>query len=429
MKYDETSMDYRLQSKDFLVYIFLFTLAYCASAAVLFYFSHPLSPSTLDVDESYYFQQASKIVDGTYTLNFYRPIGFPAVLAGALYLAGSHLLGAKLILILIASLRAPLIYIFMKRLTGNSRVSLFSGIILAVWPTTVWLSTSFYSETVSPTLFLLFINLLPFGNSYGSTWRWPAAGLVLGLLILIHPSFLLYLPFLFLIIFLENQDWKNALAKGTLTLLGVAAIVAPWSIILSKHTGTFVLLSANSADALAGGLNSYLIKTGYQLVEAPNGRLTWVGPGMWTSNNDYLTPEEQLLPPEQRNDLLFDKVVEWVWEHPGDALYLEAAKLTNIWGIYPIFLKLKSRLVFGNIPIVTFLILSLFALWKWRKAYRITSRMWTVLLFVCVVALASCGSWRYRAPADSMMIGLAVMFVYYKLTGDSLNLRYDGKTR
>jgi len=421
-------MDYRLRSKDFLICFLLFVLAYSASAAVLFYFSTPLIPSNLDVDESYYYQQASKMVDGTYTLNFYRPIGFPAILAGALYLAKGSLIGAKFILMLIASLRAPLIYIFMKRLTGNIFVGFFSGVILAIWPTTVWLSTSFYSETVSPTLFLIFINLLPFGESFGVIWRWVIAGLILGLLILVHPSFLLYIPFLFLMIFLENRDWKNALKTGILTFLGVVAVLAPWSIILSMHTGKLVLLSANSADALAGGLNSNLIDNGYQLVEAPNGRMTWVGPGMWTSNSGYLTPEEQLLPPVQRNDLLFDKVIKWVKEHPGDTVYLEAAKLANIWGIYPIFLKLKARLFFGNIPIVTFLVLSLLALWKWRKEYRLTSRLWTVMIFVCFVALASCGSWRYRAPADSVMIALAVMFVYYKITGDSLNLRFDGRT-
>ncbi len=226
---------------------------------------------------------------------------------------------------------------------------------------------------------------------------------------------------------LENTTWKTALRKSLLVILGTTAVVAPWSYTVSKHVGKFVLLSVNSADALAGGLNSYLIKTGYQLIEAPNGRLTWVGPGMWTTNDDYLTPEEEKLPPVQRNDLLFKRVMEWVQTHPKDALYLETAKLANLWGFYPIFLELEERLIFGNIPIVIMFVLAMCALWKWRHEYRLTSRLWTVLIFVCFVALASCGSWRYRSPADSAMIALAVMFVYYKLTGDSLDLRFDGR--
>lgn len=421
-------MDYRLRSRDLLFCFLLFVLAYVVSLIVLFYFYPPLNVSTLDVDEGYYYQQAKKIVDGTYTLNFYRPVGFATILAGALYLANSSLLGAKLILLVIASLKAPLLYIFMKRLTGNVWVSLFSGLILAVWPTTTYLSVSFYSESVSPTLFLIFINLLPFGESPGVFWRWIAAGLIFGLLIMVHPSFIMYTPFLFLIVFLEQRNWKTALQKSLLAFLGVVLIVAPWSYIVSKKAGKFVLLSVNGADALAGGLNSNLIETGYQLTKAPNGRVTWVGPGMWTTNNGYLTPAEEALPPVQRNDVLFEKVLNWVWDHPKDTLYLEAAKLANLWGIYPIFLELEERLIFGNIPILIMLFLSLCALWKWRHEYRMTARLWTVMVFVCFVALASCGSWRYRSPADSAMIALAVMFVYYKLTGDSLDLRFDGRT-
>lgn len=420
-------MDYRLRSKDLLYCLLLYAITYLVSLIILFYFLPPLFVSTLDVDEGYYYHQANSIVDGTYVLNYYRPIGFAAILAGALYLAKSSLIGAKLILMAIAAFRAPLIYIFMKRLTGNWWVSLFSGLILAVWPTTTYLAASFYSESVSPTLFLIFINLLPFGESRGVFWRWIAAGIVLGILIMVHPSFLIFIPFLLIIVLLENTTWKTALRKSLLVILGTAAVVAPWSYTVSKHVGKFVLLSVNSADALAGGLNSYLIKTGYQLIEAPNGRLTWVGPGMWTTNDDYLTPEEEKLPPVERNDLLFKRVMEWVQTHPKDALYLETAKLANLWGFYPIFLELEERLIFGNIPIVIMFVLAMCALWKWRHEYRLTSRLWTVLIFVCFVALASCGSWRYRSPADSAMIALAVMFVYYKLTGDSLDLRFDGR--
>lgn len=420
-------MDYRLRLKDLWICFFLFALAYAMSSIVLIYAFEPVEASTLDVDESYYYQQAQKIVDGTYTLNFYRPIGFPTILAGALYLANSSLLGAKWILMLISALKAPLLFIFMKRLTGNVWVSLISGLILAIWPTTNYLAASFYSESISPTIFLGFINILPFGNHLASWWKWVLAGLILGVLILVHPSFIIFIPFLFLILLLENREWKTVLKSSLLTLLGVLAVVAPWSYTVSKHEGRFVLLSANGADALAGGLNSYLIDTGYQLVKAPNGRITWVGPGMWTDQSDYLTREENALPPIQRNDLLFYKVMDWVKAHPKDALYLEFAKLTNLWGIYPIFLELEERLIFGNIPIIICFILALCALWIWRKEYRTTSRLWAPLIFVSLVALISCGSWRYRAPTDGVMIALAVMFAYYKITSDPLNLRFDGR--
>lgn len=416
-----------LTSKDFLICLFLYLVAYAVSAFVLYHFLPHVTPNDLDIDETYYYNQAFKLASGTYTLDYYRPIGFPLILAAALYLAKFNIIGAKLLLLLIGSLRVPLLYIFVKRLTHNTPISFLSALATALWPTMVYLSASFYTESVGITFFLAFLNVLPFKQE-APIWQWLLAGILLGILLMIHPAYLVFVPFVFIILAMESDRWLPALKHFSIVALGAVLVVLPWSITISKYDGNFLLLSANSGDALAGGLNQKLIDGGYQLVKSPSGRLTWSGPGMWISSHGYLNDEEERLPPGERNALLDKKVKAWVMDHPKEALYLEAAKLGNLWGFFPIFPQLKERVILGNIPIMFFFVLALCALWTWRAQIRALSRFWSVMLFVSLVALIGCGSWRYRATADTAIITLGIALIYTLWTFKPVAFKPDGRS-
>lgn len=391
----------------------VYLVAFLSSLAVLFYFNPEPTPEKLDVDETYYFTHATKLVDGSYEINSYRPIGFPFFLAASLWAANSNLLITHILLIIISSLRAPLLYLLAYKISKNPWVSLLSGIVIALWPTAAYLSESFYSESISLVFFLAFLNILPAERAF---WKTLLSGIVLGLTMLIHPMYLLFVPFAFFILWIEKKSFLPAVKDYLGLIIGVVLVVLPWSYTISKKEGTFLILSANTADAMAGGLNDKLIQQGYVINKTPSGRLAPGGPGMWTYESGYLSPEENELPVKERNRLLFSRLFEWMKRNPDKVLYLETAKMLNMWGIYPIIWEIKTRVLFGNIPIITLLILSIISLIVFRKHFWELSRLWICPLFVSAVGLIGIGSWRYRLPADAALIIIASLLIIYIVT-------------
>lgn len=389
--------------------LILYAISFAASLLMLFFYNPATTADSLDVDETYYYTHAMEMVNGEYVINDYRPIGFPLVLAGALFLSHSNILVAKILLSLISSLRAPLLFLLVKRTVGNYKAALLSAFVVIFWPTILYYSSTFYSESISLTVFIAFLYLLP---TTGSILRWILAGVALGMLMLIHPMYLFFTPFVFLIIYLENCSFRYVFKSFAILLCATMITIAPWTIAISLKEGRFVLVSVNGADAIGGALNSKLIETGYEVRETPSGRLTIQGPGMWTSEFDYLTLEEKKLPNEERNGLLLHRIIEWIKNHPYDALYLEAAKLANLWGFYPMFWSLKYRIFLGNIPILIVLFMGFTALWKWRTYSRELCRYWLIPVFITMVALITVGSWRYRLPADVALIVLSTLWFY-----------------
>ncbi|HAA26614.1 MAG TPA: hypothetical protein DCE56_01700 [Cyanobacteria bacterium UBA8553] len=224
--------------------------------------------------------------------------------------------------------------------------------------------------------------------------------------------YLLFGPIAVVILFLEERQWLVALRRAIILTIACCLIVLPWSVYISVHAGKPVLVSANGGETLSGGLNPVLIEQGYKVSIAPNGRQTWVGPGKWLAEheNGYLNQDELRLPYDQRDRLLRQRTIEWAIAHPGAALYLQTAKLLYMWGIYPFWNGLRQTL-FGNLPTVTLIPLSIISLLRFRPYWRHLSRFWILPVFVSLVALISWGSWRFRQPGDLGLLMLGGLFL------------------
>lgn len=394
------------RTKDISACALSYFFAFIISLVILFFYMMPTTYDNLDVDETYYYNQALKLKENNYTLNPYRPFGYPLFLASVLTVASGHFQFAKILIILISALRAPFLYVLAKQITGNITISTLSALMIAVWPPIAFYSATFYTESISSIFFIAFFICLP--RTRQGWLAWILAGILLAMLIFIHPMFTILLPFVFAI-----QFFERTLSKFWLLLLSCLAALSPWTAAISKHEGNFVFVSLNTADSLAGGLNEKIYSEEPELSFAPNGRATWKGPGMWIPDFGYITPEERKnLTASEVNDLLYKRVWEWIKSNPGKAFYLEFLKLMVLWGFYPFLWQLKAHMLFGNIPAIVLLLVSLLAVWKWRNYYRELARLWMMPIFVSCVALISVGSWRYRFPADEMMIILCVMYIY-----------------
>lgn len=374
------------------------------------------NPSLLDMDEQEYYQLAGDLLNGHYEFNSRRTLGHVLILAAYRFITFDNFFATQLLPIIVFSLSAPLMYLLVRRLTGNSLIATIVGFLVIFWPPYIYYGNSLYSETTALPIFIALLVLLPRGSLLtpkldGNCFRWILCGVLLGLCILIRPMYLLFPPFAALIIFLEENRWRKALSHLALFTVGCCLIVLPWSIYMTTSAGVPILVSANGGETIAGGLNPTLIREGFQVVSAPDGRQTWTGPGKWLNISDtgYLNKVELNLPYAQQDALLKKRTFNWISQNPGEAFYLEAAKLLYMWGAYP--LKLDKQTLLGNVPTIIALALSVAAIIRFRNDFRQLSRFWVLPIFVSGVALISWGSWRFRQPGDLGILFLSTLFL------------------
>ncbi|WP_427162005.1 ArnT family glycosyltransferase [Aliinostoc sp. HNIBRCY26] len=401
-------------------YLFLLLLALSVAFKVgvsLLLIPLKTEPSLLDQDEQEYYFYAGDLLKGHYEFNSRRTLGHILILAIFRLITFDNFQATQLLTTVIFSFTAPLTYLLVRRITGHNLLAVVVSVLTIVWPPYIYYGRSLYSETTALPIFTSLLILLPKGsilqkNQSEGNWRhWGLCGVLLGLCMLIRPMYLLFIPFVLLIVFLEELQWLKALKRTIFLFGGCFLVVLPWSIYMTTNAGVPIIISANGGETIAGGFNPTLIQKGYQSVSAPDGRMTWEGPGKWIPlhRTGYLSEEELKLPYPQQDTLLKQRSLAWVFQHPGSALYLQGAKLLYMWGFYP--LQVDKQTLLGSIPTVIALILSIISLVRFREYVRHLVRFWTLPIFVSGVALISWGSWRFRQPGDLGILTLSSLLV------------------
>ena len=369
----------------------------------------------LDADEAEYYDLAGGVIRGRYEINPRRVVGHVLAIAALRGTLGDRLFPIQLAVSLAFSFTAPLTYLLARRELGSRLAALLAGLGVMAWPVYVSYGATIYSETLALPIFAATLLAFPGPRCPPSSrpWRWAFAGLMLGLCMHVRPMYLLFSPFAALVAYWRGRGGRPGLISAGLLATGCLAAVLPWSAFLSMREGSFVLLSSNGGETIAGGLNPELIRREKENDAAnrfltPGGRATWVGPGKWLppSQTGFLSPEELTLPYTKQSSLLSKRAMAWIGKNPGDALYLTARKLAYMWGIYP-FRNGRAQTLLGNVPTIGLLILALASLARLRGHLRDLALFWTLPLFVTAVALISWGSWRFRQPGDLGLIVLA----------------------
>jgi hypothetical protein len=405
------------ERRTFAVFLALLLLSVFVNLATALITRAHITTARLDADELEYYNIAGRILDGTYELEPRRVIGHALVLSFLRFITGDRLLLVQIGVTLLFSFTAPLTYCLVRRELGHQGAALTAGLGIIFWPLFVIYGSTLYSETLALPCFIALLLLLPGGlkNSvqthgipgWKQASRLIVAGMALGLCMHVRPMYLLFTPFLVLIVGISVGGMLRAIAPVALVLAGAVLVVAPWSTVLSRHEGKIVILSSNQGENLGGGFTPELLRRKTDVTRAPGGRATWVGPGKFLPPNatGYLTPEEMGKPTSIRDQIEKDRAVTWILSHPRDVAYLSLRKLSYMWGIYPVWNGVVQTLL-GNIPTLLLLCLSGVAIVRFRRSLRPLLPFLLLPIFVSCVAIVSWGSWRFREPGD---VGLLVI--------------------
>jgi hypothetical protein len=342
--------------------------------------------------------------DGRLTL--FRPPGYPFILAAIYGLVDSPL-AAKLVncLALVAST------FLLARLSVQLYPSRTALVPLAVlcYPLFFYTASTLYPQTIGGLLLLAII--LQLAGEHGAARSLAIAGVLVGALCLVIPSFLYILPLFGLYVMYQRRGhMKQMFGHAVLLGLIAALTIAPWTIRNAIEFHALVPISANSGFNLALGNSAF----------TPANRKTDL---MAACPGVRYTP----------NEVEFDRsltrcALGWMRANPGPALRLYVAKFFN-------YFNFRNELITSGeqkpwqewLVFITYyplLGLSLLRLAFWRR-YRLSGL--ETLLYAIYYGNAALTAifftrLRFRIPFDLLLVAIDAAFVTYLLsarTGES----------
>lgn len=215
-------------------------------------------------DSIFYYQVADSLAEGRgYVDPWGRgqtaqwPPAYPATLALAFLPLGKSLLAAKALNVALAVISVILTYLLASRLFDR-RVGLLAALLLAVFPSRVYLSTLVMAENLFVPAFLLALLLMV---TWGLAGRRPTAlqslavGAAIAFAALTRAEGVWLLAPAVIVWFFASRGWAAAGRNITLVIVGAALLLTPWTVRNAIQLDKFILVRPASSSNLGRGLN------------------------------------------------------------------------------------------------------------------------------------------------------------------------------
>jgi 4-amino-4-deoxy-L-arabinose transferase-like glycosyltransferase len=187
----------------------------------------------------------------------YSP-GLPLLLSGLYALSGGvHERTARLVLALIGALSVLFAYLIGRRLSGPL-AGLIGAAAVAIYPALLEYQGMFMSEPLAATLLSGAVLAMLWADRPGARVHargWLVPGLLLGALALVRPEYLaISFPIAVVVFARRGRDgWRAGLVQALVMLVGLAVVVAPWTVRNAVALGQFVPISTGGGQVLFAG--------------------------------------------------------------------------------------------------------------------------------------------------------------------------------
>jgi len=194
--------------------------------------------------------------DGTQPASNYSP-GLPLLTGGIYALTGGvHERLARLALALVGALAILFAYLIGCRLSGPL-AGLIGAAAVAVYPALLEYQGMLMGEPLAATLLSGAVLAMLWAASGGNRGhlRWLLPGALLGALTLVRPEYLaISIPIAVVVFALAGlESWKRGLAQAAILLVGLALVVAPWTVRNAVELERFVPVSTGGGQVLFAG--------------------------------------------------------------------------------------------------------------------------------------------------------------------------------
>ncbi|HSR94179.1 MAG TPA: glycosyltransferase family 39 protein [Solirubrobacterales bacterium] len=345
----------------------------------------------------------------------YSP-GLPLLVSGLYELTGGvHERLARLALALIGSLAVLFAYLIGRRLSGPL-AGLIGAAAVAIYPALLEYQGMLMGEPLAASLLsgAVLAMLWAAGPVDSARVKWLVPGLLLGALALTRPEYLaISLPMAVVVFARQGWDgWQEGLIQALVLLVGLAVVVAPWTVRNEVALGRFVPISTGGGQVLFAG--SYVPSGGDP--EKVGAEVLKRHPELRAE----LPPDprlEQILAalarqryPNMENDAALarmgrERLWEDVSEHPVEYAGFAASKLWLTWGHGPRDVMRQPVWAVLHWLLLAFGLLGLAVLARRRRWEALL--LGTILLAVAAVGLLLVASPRRTLVAIPLLAALS----------------------
>jgi 4-amino-4-deoxy-L-arabinose transferase-like glycosyltransferase len=395
-------------------------------------------------DSESYWTLAKAIAAGTpyeygeHHARIFRTPGYPILLAPILQAGGDGqlaLLWARAEAAFLGTLAVAGVW-WLARILFDDPAALLAGILAALYPGAIVLSTLILSEAPFCPLMLLQLALWSLACRVQENRRTPAyafcAGLAAGAATLMRPSWLLFTPLAAAVAVLGQRQRDSHLRIALWMLLGLLLAMLPWWIRNACLTGRFVPTTLQVGASLYDGLNPEA--TGASNMDFV-ARFTAVQEQENASEDDarvagrpFGCETSESTQFELRLDRrLRDEALGWAMANPARTLHLAAIKFLRMWNIWPNERRLSSwpirlAVFFTYTPL---LLLAIIGAWRTLGRGWPYILCWLPAIYLTMLHIIFVSSIRYREPAMLPLLALVAGIGNWKLgirREDSSNL-------
>jgi 4-amino-4-deoxy-L-arabinose transferase-like glycosyltransferase len=334
----------------------------------------------------------------------FRPPLFPFFLAFIYGIFGYRFWIVRVIQAILSSITVFPLFGTLKRI-WQGEIAIWAAWIWALYPSSIYLSGRFYTETLFVLLLVTAFYLLLKSEDLKTTFL---CGLTLGFASLTRANGFVILPFLILWLLLIFPI-KKFLMRSLFLFLGTILVIVPWTVRNYLVMHRFVFIQSNGGVTLYAGNNPYA-NGGY-----PSGN--WLEK-LGLTGKVYNRPPIFKGMNEADSDRKFYRMaIEWIRENPIDFLKLLPLKFKYTWSPFttsqlPIAKNYRNLYALFFMGILSLALLGFFiSLKTWKRDFLLFSP----ILGFTISALIFCGSTRLRFPADPFLIAFSAKGFYFIL--------------
>ena len=409
---DKQTTAERLEGRVGLAWILV--VAFCLRLGAAYYWESRIAPDGfLFGDSESYWSLARAVAQGEpYEYGpdgpkVFRTPGYPVLLAPLFLAFGDQppVMWARAQAALLGTLAVAGVWLLARRLFGR-RAAWWAALATAVYPGLIALSVVVLSEP--PFCALLPLQLWLWTLAWQSETRRRqlllalATGLLGAAMVLIRPSWLLFMPFAVGLGFVFGRPRGRHAWVGATVMLGLIVGMTPWWIRNARVTGHFVPTTLQVGASLYDGWSPMATgasdMTFVPEFEAAERRAEADGTADMSETFEYRLDRR-----------IRDAAVAWARAHPAEVVRLAGVKFVRIWNVWPNEQAFSRPLVRSVVTVsyVPLLVLGLIG------AYRAFGQGWPYVLcflpavYFTLLHMIFIGSIRYRDPAMLGMIVLA----------------------
>lgn len=160
-----------------------------------------------------------------------REPGYPLLLAAVFKLGGYGIQQARVACVLLAFGAALILLRLTRKITGDAMTALAAGLLFLFYPGILVAEAHTGVEIPSIFTVLLFMLVLYSAVEKGCLWRYWAAGMLLGLAVLVRSEVLLFPLLLLLYLLLGARGWverRKVVERIAVLALAAVVVMSPW---------------------------------------------------------------------------------------------------------------------------------------------------------------------------------------------------------